>query len=197
MTAKPWFTFVVILVSGFCSAARGQKIDGVVVTGDVRKIVLCHSHARKPYDLFITLHAKNVGAKPVIISTAHAMTDYYKFARHKFGLGFTEYSHLSWATFSRDGDPEPIPGSPVMPFKVVAPNEIVDIAVDLRTLTEKFEPGTHYLQLVAENWPNYSDKYIERVRATWKAHGVLWAHSLHSKPISFVVSKDLQETKCF
>jgi hypothetical protein len=196
MTAKLWFTFVVILASGFSGAALGQKIDGVVVTGEVNKITLCESRDRKLYDLVITLHAKNVGAKRVIISTAHGMTDYYKFARHKFELGFTEYSHLSWATFIREGDPEPIPGSPVMPFKVVAPNEVVAIAVDLRALTQKFEPGTHYLQLVAENWPNYSDKYTEKIREAWKAHGVLWAHSLHSKPISFVVAKDLPETKC-
>jgi hypothetical protein len=52
------------------------------------------------------------------------------------------------------GDPKTVPEIPVKPFKVVAPNDSLEIKVNLRArVIRGLKPGVAGLQLVAENWP--------------------------------------------
>src|ERR1700752_4123672 len=90
-------TFVLMLF--FASTVSfGQKaVDDVVVTGEVTKIVLCqHNDDVWIYNFSVTLHAKNLGKRPAIISTADGMTDYYKLANHLDDLNARQYSHTGW-----------------------------------------------------------------------------------------------------
>jgi hypothetical protein len=177
----------------------GQKSsDDVIVTGEVSKVVLCnHDEDDWIYRLLIRLHAKNVGSRPIIISAASGMTDYYKVATTLDSLSTKQYAHLGWVTSGPPSEPNTVPKKPVKPFKVVAPSGTVDIDVDLRAIViGELKPGTVYLQIVAENWPDYSDEYIAKLKRAWSSHGILWAHSLHSEPIAFVVPSNLKEVGC-
>ncbi|HEV8482578.1 MAG TPA: hypothetical protein VGV87_03380 [Blastocatellia bacterium] len=191
------FAVVLLLVSAL--PALGQdSIDNVVVTGDVTNIVLCHhDNDAWIYRLSIRLHVKNVGKQPLIISAASAMTDYYKVATTPENLSAKTFSHIGWVTSGGPSEPSPVPGKPVRPFKVVTPNESIDIEVDLRAIvTAELKPGSAYLQIVAENWPDYTDEYIAKLKRAWSSYGVLWAHSLHSHPISFTVPLKVRAVRC-
>ena len=177
----------------------GQKpIDDVLVTGDVTKIVLCHQEDEvRIYNLTITLRAKNIGARPAIISSANATTDFYKLANTLDQLNATNYAHIGWVTSGSPGDPKSAPDAPVAPFKAVPPNGSIDISVELRAIVmESLKPGSAYVQLVAENWPDYSDDYTAKIRRSWAPAGNLWAHSLHSEPIAFVMPAHLKQVSC-
>ena len=92
---------------------------------------------------------------------------------------------------------QPSAGEPTKPFKAIAPNESVDIEVDLRTIvTAELEPGSAYLQIVAENWPSYYDEYITKLKHAWSSNGIFWAHSFHSDPISFTVPDKIRAVRC-
>lgn len=189
----------VIVLFSYSIAVFGQKpLDNVAVTGDVTNITLCgHDDHVWIYQITIKLHAKNVGTQPVIISGADALTDYYKVANTLDSLKAEQYAHIGWVTSGPSGDPGTVPESPVKPFKVVAPNDSIDIGVDLRAIiTDELKPGPAYLQVVAENWPDYSDDYIPKIRSAWSSQGMLWAHSLHSEPIAFVMPSNLKEARC-
>jgi hypothetical protein len=189
---------VVLLLSSSPPAFVQKPVDGVVVTGDVTDIVLCsHEDGAWIYRLIIKLHAKNVGLRPVIVSGADAMTDYYKVANTLNSLKSKQYAHIGWVTSAPQGNTKKVPETPVKPFKVVAPNASIDINIDLRAIVVgELKPGSEYLQLVAENWPDSSDDYIPRITRAWSSYGILWAHSLHSEPIAFVVPPNLKKVRC-
>ena len=188
----------VLLLAISVPALGQQSVDDVVVTGEVTKVMLCnHNESDWIYRLIVRLHAKNVGSRPIIISAAGAMTDYYKIAATLDSLSAKQYAHLGWVTSGWPTEGSAVPDKPVKPFKVVAPNETVDIDVDLRAIViGELKPGTAYLQVVAENWPEYSDEYIAKLKRAWSSHGTLWTHSLHSEPIAFVMPPNLKEVRC-
>jgi len=192
------FFTVIILLSGALPTFSQKPPDGVVVTGDVTNIVLCSNDDDVwNYRLVIKLHAKNVGARPVIISSANALTDYYKVANTVDSLKTMQYVHIGWVTHGSPGDPKTVPDRPVKPFDVVVPNNSIDIDVDLRVIAaNELKPGPAYLQVVAENWPDYSKDYIAKIRQAWSSHGSLWEHSLHSESIAFVVPSKLKKVRC-
>jgi len=189
--------FIALLFSA--NQTYGQKIvDGVIITGDVTDVTFCdHKDDTWIYDLKIRLHAKNVNNHPVIISSAGALIYYYKTAISVENLKAVEFIHNGWVTSGSRGDPKSIPDKPVKPFKVIASNDSIDIATDLRLILFR-EPkyGTTFLQVVAENWPDYSKEYIAKIRTAWSSKGALWEHSLHSEPISFMFPSNLKETHC-
>jgi len=172
-------------------------MDGVVVTGDVTRVVLCNRQDDVwTYRIKIKLHAKNVGTEPVIVSGADGMTDFYKIATSLDDLQAKSYAHIGWIT-SGPGDPKSVPSMPVKPFRVVAPNDSVDMNLEVRaTVIGELKPGATYIQIVAENWPDYSDVYTEKIKAAWKSHGTLWAHSLHPEPIAFLMPSHLKPIRC-
>ena len=179
--------------------AFGQKpLDDVLVTGQVKKVTLCsRDDDAWIYRFVIRLQAKNVGSRPVIISSSSALADYYKVATSLDQLNTLEYAHIGWVKSGVRNDPESVPTQPASPFRVVAPNGSVDIDVDFRAIIiGELKPGPSYLQIVAENWPEYSDEYIAKLRLAWNSQGRLWAHSLHTEPISFMVPEGLVEIRC-
>lgn len=191
------FTGFVLLFSTILAVGQ-QQLNEVVVTGDVTNIVPC-SHDDKAwiYRLVIKLHTKNVSAHTIIISGADAMTDYYKFANTIESLKAEKYAHIGWVNSGSPGDPKTVSDRPLKPFKIVPPNGIVDINVDLRAIViGELKPGPTYLQVVAENWPDYSHDYISKISQAWISQGILWEHSLHSEPIAFVVPTNLKEVRC-
>ena len=148
------------------------------------------------YKITIRLQAKNAGVEPVIISTADAMTDFYKIANTLEDLQTKGYAHIGWVS-SGPGDPRSVPSAPVKPFRVVAPNTSVNINVDAGVMViGELKPGPAYIQVVAENWPDYSDSYTEKIRSAWRSKGVLWSHSLHTEPIAFVVPSPVKRGRC-
>jgi hypothetical protein len=187
--------FVVLAV--YIPVSGQHPIDNVVVTGDVTNVVLCsRQDDARVYKITIKLHAKNGGTEPVIISGADGMTDFYKIANTLQDLQDTKYTHIGWVT-SGSRDPKSVPSTPAKPFRVVAPHARVDINVDLRhVVIGELKPGSTYIELIAENWPHYSDSYTRRLRQAWKKHGILWAHSLHSEPITFVVPSVVKRAHC-
>ena len=83
------------------------------------------------------------------------------------------------------------------PFRVVLPNASVNINVDVGVIMiGELKPGPTYIQIVAENWPDYSDAYTEKIRSAWKSQGILWSHSLHPEPIAFVVPSPVKRARC-
>ena len=179
--------------------AFGQKpLDHVVVTGQEKNLSLCgHVGDAWVYRFVITLQARNVGNQPVIIRSASALADYYKVATSLDRLRTQAYAHIGWITSDARKDPTSIPTQPESPFKVVAPNRSVDIDVDSRVIVfGELKPGPSYIQVVAENWPAYSDEYIAKLRLAWISQGILWAHSLHTEPIAFTVPEGLAESRC-
>jgi hypothetical protein len=192
------FFTVIILLSGALLVFSQKPLDDVVVTGNVTNIVLCsHDDDVWNYRLVIKLHAKNVGTRPLIISAADALTDYYKVANTVDSLKTMQYAHIGWVTAGSPSDPKAVPDHPVKPFNVVAPNDSIDIDVDLRVIaTNELKPGPAYLQVVAENWPDYSKDYIAKIRQAWSSHGFLWERSLHSETIAFVVPSKLKKIRC-
>ena len=56
--------------------------------------------------------------------------------------------------------------------------------------------GPTYIQVIAENWAAYSEAYTEKLRLAWKSDGTLWAHSLHSEPIVFVMPSSVKQAHC-
>ena len=191
------FHLVVVLLIISVPAAGQKQIDDVVITGDVTNVTLCHQQDdARVYKISIRLQARNVGTEPVIISTASAMTDFYKIANTLEDLQSKGYAHIGWVT-SGPGDPKSVPLTPVKPFRVVAPNTSVDISVDLRaTMIGELKSGPTYIQIVAENWPDYSDSYTEKLKSAWRSRGILWAHSLHPEPIAFVVPARVANARC-
>lgn len=188
--------FVVLLT--ISAPAAGQKpIDGVVITGEVTNITLCSQQDdARGYKIEIKLQARNAGTEPVIISTAFAMTDFYKIANTLDDLQKKGYAHIGWVS-SGPGDPKSVPSAPVKPFTVVPPNTSVDISVDLRAIViGELKSGQTYIQIVAENWPDYSDSYTEKIRSAWRSQGILWSHSLHPEPIAFVVPSPVEQAHC-
>jgi hypothetical protein len=175
---------VLLLVLG-CFPEQ-KALDDVVVTGEVTDIGFCRREGDvSTYRLTIKLHARNVGANPVIISSSEAMTDFYRIGESIEDVRAKQYVHIGWVT-SGPGDPKSVPSKPVSPFKVVALDESISIDLDLDvTLIGELKPGQSYIELVAENWPQYSDDYVSKITRAWKAHGVVWAHSLHAEPIPF------------
>jgi hypothetical protein len=187
------------LVVGFCFSTSAQSpTDGVIITGDVTKVVFCNQQDDLwEYKITIRLHAKNVGAQPVIISAANGMTDFYKIANTLEDLQAKGYAHLGWVTAGRPGDPKSVPSSPVKPFRIVPPNASIDINLDLGAMViGELKPGPTYIQVVAENWPDYSEAYTEKIRRAWKSHGILWAHSLHPEPIAFEMPSSVKRAQC-
>jgi hypothetical protein len=188
-----------ILLSGNLQALGHKQIDNVVVTGDVTDIVLCRQKEKDIwiYRLRIKLRAKNVGTSPVIISSASAMTDFYKIADTIENLETIQYAHIGWVAAGSPGDPKTIPSRPTKPFMVVAPNNSLDIDVDLRAISlTELPAGPYVLQIIAENWPLYSNEYVSKLRQAWSSQGSLWAHSLHSEQIPFVVPANLKKVRC-
>ena len=191
-------SLLALVLFSVCIKAVGQQaMDGVVVTGDVTNVVLCDQQDDAwIYQISIKLHAKNLGTEPVILSGADGMTDYYKIANTLNDLKATEYAHIGWVTSGRPGDPKSVPSMPVTPFTIVAPSASVGISVGLRAIViGELKPGLTYIQIVAENWPDYSDVYTEKIRVAWKSHGILWSYSLHSEPIEFIMPS-LKRTQC-
>src|ERR1044072_914483 len=126
------FHLVVVLLIISVPAAGQKQIDGVVITGDVTNITLCsRQDDARVYKISIRLQARNAGTEPVIISTASAMTDFYKIANTLEDLQSKGYVHIGWVT-AGPGDPKSVPPAPVKPFRVVSPNTSVDICVDVR-----------------------------------------------------------------
>ena len=39
------------------------------------------------------------------------------------------------------------------------------------------KPDLTHIQVVAENWPEYSDGYIGKLKVASNSHGLLWAQS--------------------
>ena len=190
--------FLLVLLPTICAPVVCQKpIDDLVVTGEVTKVTLCsHQSDAWVYKISIVLNAKNVGPGPLISSTASGMTDFYKIAPSLDELQAKEYAHIGWIT-SGPGDPKSVPSTPVKPFRVVPPKTGAQINVDVGAIViGELKPGPAYIQIVAENWPDYSDRYTEKVREAWKSQGVLWAHSLHSEPIAFVVPSTVNRARC-
>ncbi len=176
-----------------------QKIvDGVIVTGDVTDVTFCsYKDDAWIYGLKIKLHAKNVSEHPVIISSASGLIYYYKIATSVESLMARQFAHISWITSGSTGDPKSIPDKPVKPFKVIASNDSIDIVTDLRLIfTSEPKYGINYLQVVAENWPDYSKDYVAKIRDVGSSEGKLWEHSLHSEPLSFVLQSNLKEMGC-
>jgi hypothetical protein len=197
-TAAYYGPFFVLLLFSVCIPALGQKaIDGVVITGDVTNVVLCNQQDDTwIYRITIKLHAQNVGTEPVIVSGADGLTDFYKFANTLNDLQAKGYAHIGWVT-SDPGDPKSVPSRLLKPFRVVAPNASVDINVEVRALViGELKPGATYIQIVAENWPGYSDAYTDRIKVAWKSHGNLWAHSLHPEPIEFIMPSRVKRVRC-
>jgi hypothetical protein len=181
------------------SQSYGQKtIDAVTVTGEVTDVSFCsHKNDTWIYQVKIKLHAKNVNTHPIIISSASALIYYYKIATSVENLKAMQFDHIGWITTGSQGDPKSVPDKPVKPFKVVAPNDSVEILTDLRLMfTSEPKYGPSYLQVIGENWPDYSKGYVSKIREAWRLDGDLWAHSLHSEPISFVLPPDLKESPC-
>jgi len=191
-------TLVLILLLGSTSSYGQKPMDDVLVTGDVTNIVLCDQDSDvRIYKLTIKLQAKNIGARAVIISAADAMADFYKFANTVEALNAKQYAHIGWVTSGSQGDPKTVPADPAKPFRVVAPNGSIDINVDFRAIVvDELKPGHIYVQVVAENWPDYSDDYVRKIRRSWNKVGNLWAHSLHSGPIAFVMPANLKQIRC-
>ena len=82
------------------------------------------------------------------------------------------------------------------PFKVVLPGKSLDISVDFRVLgSNDLKPGSAYAQVIAENWPEYSEEYTLKIKRAWSATGNLWTHSLQSEPIAFVLP-NLRQVRC-
>lgn len=178
--------------------AAGQKpVDDVVITGEVTNVTLCsHQDDVWGYKITIRLQARNAGVEPVIISTADAMTDFYKIANTLEDLQTKGYAHIGWVS-SGPGDPRSVPSAPVKPFRVVAPNTTVNINVDAGVMViGELKSGPTYIQIVAENWPDYSDAYTEKIRSAWRSQGILWSHSLHTEPIAFVVPSPVKRARC-
>jgi hypothetical protein len=191
------FLLLVALLT-ISARADGQKpIDDVVITGDVTNVTLCnHQDDAWMYKITIRLQARNAGVEPVIISTADAKTDFYKIANTLEDLQAKGYAHIGWVS-SGPGDPKSVPSVPVKPFRVVSPNTSVNINVDVGvTMIGELKPGPTYIQVVAENWPDYSDAYTEKIRSAWKSQGILWSHSLHAEPIAFVVPSPVKRARC-
>jgi len=194
--------YILLIVLAFAYSLRGSErkaIDDIVVTGEVKNIKQCPRPDKDiwSYQIHIQLHAKNVGPGKSIISTADGIIDFYKLAPDLDTLATKWNIHVGWVTSGPPPDPIEVPKEPVPPFKVVGPGENADIEIDLAAfIMEELKPGTQYVQIVAENWPEYSDKYTARIRDAWKSHGILWEHSLHSEPIQFIVPSKLQETRC-
>lgn len=189
----------VVLVLVVALRAPGQTaVDNVVVTGDVTNIVLCyHEDDAWIYRVSIRLHAKNIGTQPVIISSSRALTDYYKIGATPLDLSTKSFSHIGWVTSGGPTESNAVPEKPLKPFKVVPPNQAIDIEIDLRAgVNAELKPGSAYLQIVAENWPEYSDEYIAKLKRAWSSYGVLWAHSFHSDAISFTVPGNVRKVRC-
>jgi len=188
---------LVVLLTLSTPAVSQKQIDDVVITGDVTKVTLCNQQDdASVYNITVRLHARNVGTEPVIISAASAMTDYYKIANTLDDLQSKGYAHIGWVT-SGPGDPKSVPSAPVKPFRVLSPTTSVDISVDVRAIViGELKSGPTYIQIVAENWPDYSDTYTEKIRSAWRSKGILWAHSLHPEPIAFVVPSRVEHARC-
>ena len=189
---------LLLCLTGAGTVFGQNPVDDVLVTGQVRKVMLCsHNSDAWIYRFVIRMQAKNVGTRPIIISTAFANVDFYKVATTIDQLNTQEYAHLGWVTSGVVKDPESVPAQLVSPFKAVAPKGGVDIDVDFRAIIiGELKPGPSYIQVVAENLPEYSKEYIAKLRSAWYSHGLLWAHSLHTEPISFVVPVGLMDTPC-
>ena len=189
--------FVALLFLTNASSALGQDdFEDVVVTGNVTKVVLCN---REPgawvYRFFITMQAKNVGKRPLIVSSAAGTVVYYRVASERDELGYQQYAHIGWITSGPGKDPKSAPRRPVAPFKTVSPGRSVDIEVDFRAIVPKeLKPGPVYIQVIAENWPSYSDKYVAKLKQAWQSHGLLWAHSLQSQAIASTIPVGLNES---
>jgi hypothetical protein len=188
-----------LLVASCISVVAQKAIDGVIVTGEVKDAVLCtRPDEAGVYKMLmsIKLHTKNIGPTPVIVSSADANTNYYKFAKTLDDLQVKDYAHIGWVN-SGPVDPTSVPSAPAKPFRVVPPNGSIDINVDfVGIVVEQFEPGTTYVQMIAENWPDYSEDYVKRISGAWKSHGTLWAHSLHPDPIAFVMPAPVKRASC-
>jgi hypothetical protein len=195
--SNPLLLLVALLA--ISAPAAGQKpIDDVVITGDVTNITLCNQQDDAwVYKFRIRLQARNVGVKPVIISTADAMTDFYKIANTLGDLQTKEYAHIGWVTDGGPGDPKLVPSAPVKPFRIVSPKKSVNINLDVRAIViGELKRGPTYIQIVAENWPGYSDAYTEKIRSAWKSKGILWSHSLHPESIAFVAPSHVKRARC-
>src|SRR6185369_9831283 len=187
-----------LCLTGAGTALGQNPVNDVLVTGQVTKVMLCsHDSDAWIYRFVIRMQAKNVGTRPVIISNAFAQADYYKVATSLDKLNTQQYAHIGWVTSGVVKDPKSVPTQLVAPFKAVAPKGSVNIDVDFRAIIiGELHPGPSYIQVVAENWPEYSQEYIAKLRAAWNSHGLLWAHSLHTEPISFVMPAGLLDAPC-
>jgi hypothetical protein len=179
--------------------ALGQRpLDDVLVTGQVRKAMLCSRDSDAwIYRFIIRMQAKNVGTRPVIISSAPALVVYYKVATNLDQLNSQQYAHIGWVTSGPDKDPKSVPTQPFSPFETVAPERSVYIDVDFRAVViGELKPAPIYIQVIAQNWPEYSEEYIGKLKSAWDSHGLLWAHSLQTEPIFFMVPAGLRKARC-
>jgi hypothetical protein len=174
-----------------------RPLDDVVLTGQVKKVTLCSKQGDAwSYRLMVRLQAKNVGTRPVIVSSAPGRVVLYKLANSLDELKATDFNHFLWMTSGVDSNPS-VPWQIVPPFEVVAPNKSVGISIDSRVIEiGELQPGPTYIELVAENWPGYSDEYVAKLTRAWSRHGRLWAHSLHTEPIPFTVPAGLKKGYC-
>jgi hypothetical protein len=194
---RDFFSFLILLLVSF--QAFGQTaVEGVVVTGEVTDIAYCgHKDNVWAYNLKIKLQAKNISDQSVLISSYSALIYYYKISNSLDSLKTKEFNHIGWITGGSPGDPKSVPDNPVKPFKIIAPSNSIDIATELRLIfTSEPKYGETYLQVVGENLPDYSKDYVTKIRQAWSSYGSLWKHSLHSEPISFVLSSNLKEAHC-
>lgn len=191
--------FALLLGLAITVPCSGQTaVENIVVAGEVTKLVLCSSESGVwIYNFSIRLHAKNIGTKPLIMSSHSAVTDYYKIGATVSDLSSMNFSHIGWVTSGGASEPTAVSKKLFKPFKVVPPNQSIDIQVDLRAaVMDELKPGSAYLQIVAENWPGYSDTYVAKLRHAWSSYGQLWVHSLHSEVISFAVPDKPTKVRC-
>ena len=187
---------VLSLVLGVEAAIGQQMFDDVRITGQVRKVTLCgHDDEAWYYRFMIKVQARNQGAQPAIISTASGLVVYYKTAPTLDQVKTRHYNHILWMT-SGFRDPS-VPSQIVAPFEIVRPNKTVTIDIDFFAIvSEELKPGPAYIQVIAENWPSYSDEYVVKLKRAWARHGLLWEHSLHTEPILFTVPAGLKKGYC-
>ena len=172
--------------------------DEVQVTGDVADAIFCsHEADHWNYQIKIKLRAKNISDHPVIISSYDGLVSYYKVADSLEILEKKEFNHIGWITSGPNGDPKSIPTIPQKPFKVIKPNESIEISSDFREIFfHEPTPGKYFLRVVVKNWPDYSREYISKIREAWSSSGSLWQHALDSEPISFVLPTNPKVAAC-
>lgn len=188
-----------VLLCGLGTATLlGQvPLDHVLVTGQIRKVTFCGGRNDFwSYHFSIKAQAKNVGTRRAIISSGSGVVVYFKIAPSVDELNRRPFAHISWYSSGGDSNPS-VPSQIVPPFEIVPPGKGVNIDIDFRAFTvEALKPGPAYILLVADNWPGYSDEYVEKLTKAWLRHGDLWADSVAPPPLLFTVPVGWKKGYC-